>query len=502
MLLLTKSKYLLGFQCSKLLWISIKAKEQLPKIDKSTKHKFKQGTLIGELATEIFAKGIKIPTTNFIENIDKTQELLIKREVLFEAGFKGKLQKGEIFSSVDILVPVENNCWNIIEVKSGTSVKDENIDDVSFQRFCLESAGLKIRNCFLMHINNQYVKDGEIDVKNLFVKSDITDLIDERIIGIEDRIDQMFDVINNQEEIQQKIGTYCNKPYECPLKDKCWNFLPTENVFDLYRGGKKSFELFENDILKISDIPTDTKLTAIQKIQKDCSLNEKNHINKEKLNQFLNGLNYPLYFLDFETINPAIPKFDGMKPYQRIPFQFSLHIQEEKGSEPKHISYLADNTDDLRPTFMKLLKESLEENGDIIVYNASFEKGVFKECSEVLPEYKEWYENNILPRIKDLLVPFRNFDYYNPSQKGSASIKYVLPVLSNISYDDLKIREGTEASREFERVTYDADISNEEKAEVRIALEEYCKQDTYAEIVIIEKLCMLRKELKVKDSKE
>ncbi len=488
MALLTKSKYLIGLKCPKLLWITMNAKEQLPQIDQATEYKFKVGTLIGELATEWFADGVNVPTNDFIGNLDITQELLIKRKILFEAGFKSKLQKGDVYSRVDILVPVENNMWDIVEVKSGTSVKDENIDDVSFQRFCLEESGLKIRNCFLMHINNQYVKDGKNDVKELFVLSDITEHVSERIVGIEDTVDAMFDKINAQEEIQQKIGVFCNKPYDCQLKNKCWNFLPTENVFDLYRGGKKSFELFDNEILKISDIPTDTKLTAIQKIQKDCSLNENIHINEEKINKFLDELNYPLYFLDFETINPAIPKFDGMKPYQRIPFQFSLHIQEDKDSEPKHIPYLADNTDDPRPTFMKLLKESLGEQGDIIVYNASCEKGVFKECCEVLPEYKEWYEENIIPRVKDLLEPFRKFDYYNPNQNGSASIKAVLPALSDLSYDNMAISDGMGASNEFERVTYDPNVSKDENAEVRLALEEYCKQDTYAEIVIIEKL--------------
>lgn len=488
MALLTKSKYLIGLKCPKLFWITMNAKEQLPQVDQATEHKFKIGTLIGELATEWFADGVNVPTNDFIGNLDITQELLKKRKVLFEAGFKSKLQKGDIYSRVDILVPVENDMWDIVEVKSGTSVKDENIDDVSFQRFCLEQTGLKIRNCFLMHINNQYVKDGEVDVKELFVQSDITEHVNDRIVGVVDKVNAMFDEINSQVEIQQKIGSFCNKPYECPLKNKCWSFLPTENVFDLYRGGKKSFELFENDTLKISDIPTDIKLTAIQKIQKDCSINENIHINKENINKFLEGLNYPLYFLDFETINPAIPKFDGMKPYQRIPFQFSLHIQEKKDSEPKHISYLADNTDDPRPTFLKRLNESLGENGDIIVYNASFEKGVFKECCEVLPEYKEWYENNIIPRVKDLLEPFRKFDYYNPSQKGSASIKAVLPALSDLSYDGMDISDGTGASNEFERITYDHNVSEEEKAKVRLALEEYCKQDTYAEIVIIEKL--------------
>ena len=192
--------------------------------------------------------------------------------------------------------------------------------------------------------------------------------------------------------------------------------------------------------------------------------------------------------MDFETIAPAIPKFDGMKPYQRIPFQFSLHIQKEEGGECEHISFLADGTSDPRPKFLQVLKEGLGKKGSVLVYNQSFEKGVMNEGATAFPEFRVWYDENIEPRVKDLLDVFRDFSYYDPAQKGSASIKKVLPVMSDLSYGDLEISEGMFASNEYERVTYDTSVSDEDRSKVRENLEEYCGLDTLAEVEIVKKL--------------
>ena len=175
MLMLTKSNYLLGLQCPKLLWITKNAKERIPKPDEGAEAKFATGTLIGVLATKVFSNGIDLSGLDFKENIDKTKESLELRRPIFEAGF----MVDGLFSRGDILLPVGTDEWDIIEVKSGTDVKDINIHDVSFQRYVYEKAGLKIRNCVLMHINNQYVKNGEIEPKELFIQADITEGVEE-----------------------------------------------------------------------------------------------------------------------------------------------------------------------------------------------------------------------------------------------------------------------------------------------------------------------------------
>jgi len=481
MAILTKSKYLLGLQCPKLLWMEVNKKT--PEPDESAKHKFEVGNIIGELAKKLFPEGIDIPTDDFKANINKTKELLKKRKPLFEASFL----IDNLFSRPDILFPVGDDEWDVIEVKSGTKVKDVNIHDVSFQKYLYEKCGLKIRKCFLMHINNQYVRDGEIEPKELFVQSEITQEANSAMDGITKRIDNMLKIVHSKQCPKVDIGKHCKDPYECGLKCDCWDNLPEENVFNLYLGGKKSYELYGSGILKIKDIPKGYKLNPRQKIQVECAINGNCNINKDKIKKFLDELKYPLYYLDFETINPALPKFDGMKPYQRIGFQYSLHIVEKPGAKPKHISFLADGVNDPRPKFLQSLKDNLGKRGDIIVYNESFEKGVFTEHCDAFPEFQDWLSKNIMPRIKDLLIPFRQFHYYDPKQCGSASIKKVLPVMSDLSYKDMEINNGGDASIAYENATY-GNVSEKEKKKVRDALEKYCELDTLAEIKIIDRL--------------
>lgn len=480
--LLTKSNYLLGLQCPKLLWVAKNDKQRIPEPDKITLKKFSEGHVVGELATTVFPKGQNIPDENFRENLENTKKLICKRIPLFEPAF----MVDNLYSRADILVPVGENEWDIVEVKSATKVKDVNLHDVSFQKYVYEKAGLKIRKCFLMHINNQYCLDGQIEPSELFVQTEITEDVEEFSKGIELRVEQMTKIINSIEEPQCKINISCNNPYECPIKSECWEDIPEDSVFSFYRMLKrKCFELYDSGIVRLNDVSEAVKLNDKQKIQRRLAFEGGVHIDKVQVENFLDGLKYPIYYLDFETINPVLPKFNGMKPYQRIPFQFSLHIQEKKGGKLKHFSFLANGTSDPRPKFMQALKDNLGEEGNILVYNQSFEKGVMNESAIVFPEFMPWYEKNILPRIKDLWDVFRNFYYYDSKQGGSASIKAVLPVMSDLSYKNLEISKGDLASLEYERVTYDSMVSEEERMRVREALERYCELDTKAEVEIV-----------------
>ncbi len=488
-MLLTKSNYLQGLQCPKLLWVAKNDKQRMPEPDNSAKHNFMMGDIIGVLATKAFVNGTDLADLGFMENINKTKEAIKKRQTIYEAG----VMVENLFSRADVLLPVGRDEWDIIEVKSATKVKDINIHDVSFQKYTYEKAGLKIRKCFLMHINNEYVKDGNIEPEELFVQTEITEDVLEYSKGIEERIKDMFKIISSKKETGFPIGIQCSEPYKCALKSECWKDVTEGSVFEFYYMlKKKCFELYNGGITCLKDVPEDVKLNSNQQIQRRLAFDGGKHIDKLQIKNFLRNLKYPIYYLDFETIAPAIPKFDGMRPYQRIPFQFSLHIQSKTG-KIKHISFLADGTNDPRPKFMQALRDNLKKRGSILVYNQGFEKGVMNECSTVLPEFMEWYKGNIEPRVKDLLDVFRNFYYYDPKQKGSASIKAVLPAMSDLKYSDLEISEGMFASNEYERVTYDPSVSKKERNNVREALERYCELDTWAEVEIVG---ALRKELK------
>ncbi|MAH02004.1 MAG: DUF2779 domain-containing protein [Candidatus Woesearchaeota archaeon] len=482
---LSKSKYLLGLQCPKYLWIAIHEKEKIPEVDQATQHRFDQGHLVGELAKKWFPKGIDIDQEDFKKNIEETKELISKRKILFEAG----ILADNIYSRADVLKPVGKDEWDIIEVKSSTEVKDVNIHDVSFQKHCYEKFGLKIRKCFLMFINNKYVRKGDVDPKELFKIEDITLQVDEVSEGIKERIEDMFKIIGMKKCPDVKLTKDCFKPYPCPIEE-CWSFLPKNNVFSLYRGGKKGFELYDDGIYSIKDIPLDFKLTSNQQIQKDCTISKKAYVDKEKIKSFLDTLKFPLYFLDFETYCTAIPLYDNLSPYQQIPFQFSLHILEDINSKPKHHSFLAEGDKDPRMDFLVSLKKVIGKKGDILVYNKAFENRIMNELSRAFPK-NNWIES-VTDRFVDLLIPFRKFYYYNSKQEGSASIKDVLPALTGKSYVDLEIAGGESASLQYLYITHGATdgtmATEKETAEIRKNLEKYCKLDTEGMIWIVEKL--------------
>jgi hypothetical protein len=470
--LLSKSKYLIGLQCPKYFWVMIHTPEKIPEHDLVTKHRFKQGSEIGQFAKKLFPEGIDIPESDFKSNLTKSKELLALRKPLFEVAF----MINNLYSRADILVPVGEDEWDIIEVKSSTKVKDVNVHDVSFQKYVIEKSGLKVRNCFLLHINNEFVKDGEINSNDFFTKTDITDKVSIAIEGIQDRISSLIELMKADTCPDIKISKSCADPYACPLEDDCWGFLPEASVFDLYRGGSRSFELFEDGVVNMKEIPSTFKLNDKQGIQKDCDIHNKIHTDKEAINNFLKELEYPLYYLDFETFSTAIPFINGTKSYQQIPFQFSLHVDD--GKEIKHSEFLSEEKDE-REKLLLEMKDKLGSSGSIIVYYQSFEIGRLKELAKAFPEHKEWV-NLIINRVVDLIVPFRNFSYYNPKQKGSCSIKKVLPAITGKGYDGMAISNGEVASISF--------LNEGNNSKVRKDLLKYCELDTMAMVWIVDEL--------------
>jgi hypothetical protein len=340
----------------------------------------------------------------------------------------------------------------------------------------LEGAGLQIKNCYLMHVNNEYVRKGVIDCEKLFKKENITEEVAKIIEEIPENAKRMLEVLSADEFTPVKIGKQCKDPYECPVAE-CWDFLPDNHIFHLYRGGKKCYDLFEEGIHTISEIPEEYKLNDKQGIQKKCEKAGETHIDKDGIKEFLELREYPIHYLDFETFATAVPYFDNTRPYEKIPFQFSLHIEQENG-EVEHKSFLYDGDDDPREEFTTALRNALEKKGTIVAFNESFEKGVMKKLG---------WDDSIDARFVDLITPFRAFHFYNPEQKGSASLKKVLPAVTGKNYDGMGIADGVTASVEFVNVTYKK-VSDEKKAQVRSDLEKYCGLDTEGMLWIIQKL--------------
>jgi hypothetical protein len=483
-LIISKSKFVAGLQCPKLLWHSVNTPEQMPAPDAQTQAIFDQGHEIGSLAKTLFPGGLEIGEGVIYRQavVQWTRDALPFRKPLFEAA----LEHCGGYARADILNPVAEDEWEIVEVKSSTDVKEVFLEDIAFQHFVFTGVGLKIRSCRVLHVNNSYVRNGEVDARSLFKEVDVTVDVLSRTGTVRTRLEKMLQVVALDASPVQKIGPQCDAPHTCPLHNQCWSFLPDGHVLELYRGKKKGFDLIDRGVTRLAEIPDGFELTASQKIQRAAATSGEPHVDLGVIRQFLERLEYPLHFLDFESFMSAIPLLEGVRPYQQIAFQFSLHIVTEPGAEPIHRSFLAESTADPRRTFIDSLQSVLRDTGSVVVYNASFEQTRLRECCDCFPEISDWLRG-IDRRFVDLLTPFRAFAYYHPAQKGSASIKAVLPVLGNETYEQMQIGDGAMASREFVRVVF-GDVPEEEKQRVRGHLQQYCSLDTRGMVLILDAL--------------
>jgi Domain of unknown function(DUF2779) len=481
---LSKTTYLMGIQCPKLLWYRYNAKEQIPEPDEAQQAVFDQGHEVGAWAKKLFPGGIEIAEgiVELDEVVRRTREALPQRKPLFEAAFGTET----CYARADILVPVGTDQWDIVEVKSSTSVKAINLHDLAFQLHVYAAAGLKIRQSFLLHLNSDYVRRGEIDPGQLFTKADLTEQIRPLVPAIKAKVSELRAIIEQPEHPRIRIGKHCGDPYYCPLIDTCWAFLPAHSVMELYSGKQRGFRLVNEGITEITAIPDSEPLTERQLIQRRVLQSGRTHVDQRALTSFLGQLRHPLSFLDFETFSSAVPLIDDCRPYEQVPFQYSLHVVKQTGATPEHWKFLATDRQDPRPEFMRRLQEDLPDRGSVIVYNAAFEKGRIERCCELLPQYTSWWKS-VEGRIVDLLAPFRAFDYYHPDQSGSASIKAVLPVLTGGGYGGMAIQDGGTASRRYLSAVY-GDLPPAEQRQVYTDLDAYCGLDTMGMVRIEEAL--------------
>ena len=304
---------------------------------------------------------------------------------------------------------------------------------------------------------------------------------------IPNQVNRLKKVLKQTETPSVEIGPHCTSPYPCDFMGHCWKHIPEYSIFNIARLNiSKKFELYENNILHLKDIPKNFPLNENQWMQVQSEVNNEVFIDKKAIQSFIQDLNYPIYHLDFETFTSAVPIFDGSRPYQQLVFQYSLHI-EDKNGKTNHKEFLAEiNGEDPRIQFIERLIEDCGETGDVLVYNIAFERGKLFDLIEFAPSYKRPLLK-IINRLKDLMIPFRERWYYTPQMQGSYSIKKVLPALvPELSYKNLNIQEGGTASNTFAAMlqgNFKGDIE-----QTRKDLLAYCEMDTLAMVKILEKL--------------
>jgi len=484
---LSKSQYLAGLQCPKALWLYRHRPDLKPPISEQKQWLFDSGHEVGNLAQDYFDGGYLIDEPYYETNkaIQSTNNAVASgNDVIFEAT---AASPDGAFSKIDIFQKINHsNHWDLIEVKQSTDVKDYHIDDISLQRYAFTNAGYKVRKSILMHLNREYVRYGDLDYKGLFLLDDCTEQVQSRMVRVPEYLANLLKIVNEPNEPIIRIGRHCRSPFECDYIPYCWQHVPEYSIFDVIRGAKLD-GLISMDIFDIAGIPPGFHLTDRQLIDIRAFENRQVHIDHAKIQQFLDTLQYPLYYLDYETIFPAVPLFDNSSPYQQIPFQFSLHIQQQKGASVEHLEFLHTEVSDPRAEFTKALIESCDKNGSVVVYNKGFESRINRNLAVLFPQHQAFFED-INARMVDLLVPFKSRYLYHPKMNSSASIKKVLPAfVPDLDYDKLDISEGDAASRNYMKCLKGI-VTEGEREKIYRDLRQYCEMDTLAEVKLVEKL--------------
>ena len=482
---LSKSTFIKGLQCHKALYLHKYHANLADEITLQQKAIFERGTSVGLLAQKLFPDGVDASPkdySRYFEAFKYTQELIENgTEVIYEAGFCFN----HVMCFIDILVK-ENGRWHAYEVKSSTKVTETYVIDASLQYYIIQQTGLDIANISIIHIDNTYIRFGPLNLKQLFKSVLVTQDAIENTLYIQDKLSDLHKVLAEKSIPNIDIGTHCSTPYDCNFKGYCWSDIPNYSIFDLSRLNKNlKWKLYRAGCVELSHIPVDTDLSDNQKIEIDSYVNQREIIHKVKIREFVNNLSDQIYYLDFETYQSVVPNFDNTKAYQQIPFQYSVHYENNRDIE--HFEFLALNAlSDSREDFIKKLITDVKKDGDILVYNIGFERGRLNELINIFPQYQLELQR-IIDRMKDLMIPFKEKWYYMPSMKGSYSIKNVLPALvPSLSYDDLEIGNGGLASETFANLHA---IENLDKLDrIRKNLLEYCKRDTFAMVKILDVL--------------
>ncbi len=498
---LSKSKYTSFRKCSKCLWLgTYKPEEQ--EIDPTTQARFDAGTEVGELAKGLFGPYTDVSAHASDGHLDlktmleRTLQCVSEGvENICEAAFSYK----GCYCAVDVLHK-SGGGYAIYEVKSSTSAdKEVYAQDVAYQKWVLTQCGIKVTGTYLVCINNQYVRQGDIDVEGFFLVNDISEGVAAEYPDVAANCDAAKAVLENPREPDITIGEQCKEPYDCAFMGYCMRQagIPQDEptVFDLYRlKFAKKLESWQNGVVTFPQVYRQLELTDIQKMQVECTLQNTTCVDRPGLKSFLNSLDYPIYHLDFETMLPVIPPYDGCRPYQQVPFQYSLHIEHE-GGKLEHREFLGDSVTDPRRALAEQLCRDIPADACVTAYNKMFECGRLEELAEAFPDLSA-HLLNVKDHIIDLLEPFRSGFCYYPAMGGSFSIKSVLPALfpddPTLDYHNLEgsVHNGGEAMNAYPMI---ANMSPKEQEAARESLLRYCELDTFAMVKVLAKLRELAK---------
>jgi len=466
--MLTKTDFLLYLDAPMHLWA---VKHGHPTKVPSTydQHLMQQGHEVEKVAKEFLAKYI-LPKY-------KHAELLWQQTYT-----SGRYQ----VRADGIIHDLDSDTYDLYEIKSSTSEKKEHLPDATFQSIVIGDK-FTIGTVNLVFLNKEYVRGETLDIENLFLVPDVTTDVTEMTGDIEAKMKEALRVMNLG---SSETVLNCLLPDACACPILCHPNLPSPSIYDIpYLTPKKRRELEDAKTIGINDLDLNFSFTPKQQKIVEVLQSKTSFLDKTTVKGLLQSLVYPLYFLDYETYDEAIPLYKGHKPYQKMVFQYSLHIVSSNGEAIQHEEYIALEPGDPAKGLIEQMRKVIGDTGSVIVWNKSFEGGRNKEMAELYPEHSEFLlgVNN---RIFDLMEIISKWYYIHPDFRGSWSIKNVLPVMApELSYKELAINKGDQAMIAWWELVNSGNLDSKKKT--TDSLLEYCKLDTLAMVKIWEKLLTL-----------
>lgn len=489
----SKTDYILWRECPKNAWLKIHKPElyyasELTEFEQSI---IDNGIEVEEVARALFPDGVLIKGRDEEAN-RLTQELVAaKTPTLFQPIF---VKDGFLDASDVLQFRAETGGYAIYEIKSSTKPKDDHLYDVAFQALLLRGCGLKIDQIFVMHLNSSYVRSGDLDLANLFSTADMTLKVQEvaELVAREMEAARTY-LLSEAEHPGHCCCVYKGRSRHCSTFRYSNPEVPEYGVHDISRIGnskKKLAEMVDAGIFELDKIPIHIELTAIQQGQVRAYNSGETELQKTAVAAEFAGLQFPIYFIDYETYPGAIPLFDGYGPYNHVPAQYSLHIVDAPGAKVVHKEFLYKGIGNPDPPFVASLREHIGPRGSIIVWSKAFECSINKAIAARFPECEQ-FMTDFNERVYDLMDVFSKQYYVHKNLWGKVSVKNVLPVLvPDLSYKELDIRNGGMASICWGKII-SGKLSKEESDELREALRRYCGLDSYAMCAIWQALCKM-----------
>lgn len=478
--ILSKSSLLRSFQCQKALYLYKNHYDLKDDLNDYSKHILDRGKRVGKLARLLFPGGVDCSPSSPIfatESVKKTKKQIeAGKETIYEAGFLAD----NILIMVDILQK-NGNGWDLLEVKSAARISKRSLMDAAIQYYVVKKAGLPINDVQIINVNSYYKRDGDIEVHKLFKKQSVLKDVEELMPIIKEKIYSALETLQIKRLPKVKIGQHCLRPFKCDFYSFCWGGREESSNSLLSLSNMKrdtKFELFNNGVTQVKDIPEEYSFNENINLHIECVKENKIHIDHEKLSGFIDQIKYPIAFVDFECLNSPIPLFNETKPFQFIPFQYSLHLKESEDTPLKHMNFIAEPNEDPRSEFLNHFLNDTARVNKIVAFDRNTETRMLKSLAHEFP-HKSDEINKRLAQIVDLQTPFKSRFYYNPSMNGSFSLKNVLPALiPDLNYETLDINSGELASISYEKLfeTYNP----QEAEEIKDQLNKYCEMDTLA----------------------